>query len=92
MNRLWISLSGDSRYVEIQVSARSVHLLLLCGGIQSLQPRRLQDAGPWLRPAVYFRLAAVRSTESLAMNDAPHQLDPAPLGLIALTLPIPVAV
>ncbi len=38
----------------------------------------------------YFRLAiAVRSTESLAIPVAPHQLEPTPPGLIGVTLPRP---
>jgi hypothetical protein len=43
------------------------------------------------KPA-YLRFAEVRSTEIFAMNVAPHQLDPAPAGLLAVTLVIPVAV
>ncbi len=40
----------------------------------------------------YFRLAAaVRSTESLATPAAPHQFDPAPPGLIDVTLVVPEA-
>src|SRR5882757_1944591 len=41
----------------------------------------------------YFRLdIAVRSTESLAIPVAPHQLEPAPVGLIGVTLVVPPAV
>src|SRR5881392_3630328 len=45
-----------------------------------------------LREEAYFRLLiAVRSNDSLAMPAAPHQLEPAPPGLIAVTLVVPVA-
>ncbi|MGY3586040.1 hypothetical protein ACVIGB_004900 [Bradyrhizobium sp. USDA 4341] len=41
----------------------------------------------------YFRLdIAVRSTESLAIPAAPHQLEPVPPGLIGVTLVVPPAV
>src|SRR5215470_1285393 len=44
------------------------------------------------REETYFRLLiAVRSKDSLAMPAAPHQLEPAPPGLIAVTLVVPVA-
>ena len=40
----------------------------------------------------YFRLVtAVRSKDSLAMPAAPHQLEPAPPGLIGVMLVVPVA-
>src|SRR6516225_7149927 len=40
----------------------------------------------------YFRLLiAVRSAESLAMPAAPHQFEPAPLGLIGVMLIVPEA-
>src|SRR3978361_427921 len=45
-----------------------------------------------LREEAYFRLLiAVRSNDSLAMPAAPHKLEPAPPGLIAVTLVVPVA-
>ena len=45
------------------------------------------------RELAYFKLViAVRSTESLAMPVAPHQLDPTPVGLIDVTLVVPEAV
>jgi hypothetical protein len=51
----------------------------------SAAPRRTQER-------VYFRLvAAVRSTESLAMPAAPHQFEPVPPGLIGVTLVVPEA-
>jgi hypothetical protein len=53
------------------------------GGCCCGRPRR--------RP-LYLRFAEVKSTESLAMNVAPHQLDPRPRGLIADTLELPDAV
>jgi hypothetical protein len=47
----------------------------------ALPPRRLERM-------TYFRLViAVRSAESLTMPAAPHQFEPNPLGLIAVTKP-----
>src|SRR6266700_4294135 len=44
------------------------------------------------RTIAYFRLViAVRSAESLTMPAAPHQFDPAPVGLIEVMLVVPVA-
>ena len=40
----------------------------------------------------YFRLPRVRSADSLATKAAPHQDEPTPLALIAVTLFNPVAV
>ncbi len=43
-------------------------------------------------PEAYFRLViAVRSADSLAMPAAPHQLEPTPVGLIAVMLVVPLA-
>src|SRR5262249_29003084 len=54
--------------------------------------RRLDEPPPPQRPCrndpAYFRFAiAVRSNDPRAMNAAPHQLEPIPPGLIAVTLP-----
>ena len=42
--------------------------------------------------SAYFRLADVRSADSLAMKVEPHQLEPRPVGLIGVTLVVPLAV
>jgi hypothetical protein len=56
------------------------------GGRSLCRPRRLKRT-------IYFRLViAVRSAESLAIPAAPHQLEPAPIGLIGVTLVLPPAV
>ncbi len=44
------------------------------------------------RETDYFRFASVRSADSLAIKAAPHQFEPRPLGLIAVTLLLPLAV
>ena len=54
------------------------------GGRFSAVPRRMENS--------HFRLViAVRSAESLTIPAAPHQLEPAPPGLIGVTLAVPEA-
>src|SRR5579864_599898 len=59
--------------------------------------KRAADCSAALAPTTpsggsYFRLViAVRSADSLAMPAAPHQLEPAPVGLIDVMLPVPLA-
>ncbi len=49
------------------------------------------DSGLW-RKTTYFRLViAVRSAPNFAMKVEPHQLVPAPPGLIPVTLVVPLA-
>ncbi len=47
--------------------------------------------GP-MKTLPYFRLASVRSDESLTTNVEAHQLEPTPVGLIAEKLPLNPAV
>jgi hypothetical protein len=48
--------------------------------------------GRYVRVGGYFMPDRAASTESLTMNAVPHQSEPAPLGLIGVTLVVPVAV
>jgi hypothetical protein len=60
-----------------------VHRQKKRGGRSLCRPRGLDGM-------TYFRLViAVRSAESLAMPAAPHQLEPAPVGLIEVMLLVP---
>jgi hypothetical protein len=74
----------------------------ICRRLQPVQPhsdyhkqKGRQTALPpprSLERMTYFRLViAVRSAESLAMPAAPHQFEPVPSGLIAVTLVVPEA-
>ena len=68
------------------------------GGTAGPQSPKEKGGGLLRRPSVipspeaYFRLViAVRSADSLAMPAAPHQLEPTPVGLIAVMLVVPLA-
>ncbi len=75
--------------------ACSITSLALAARSRLIQPTKKGGRQNNLPPPIfekiaYFRLViAVRSAESLAMPAAPHQLEPTPVGLIAVMLLVP---
>lgn len=80
-------LSRNAWLVRVPISANALNRPKLTqkGATLASRPQLLPMTG------YYFKLViAVRSNESLAIPAAPHQLEPTPVGLIGVTLVVPV--